>query len=126
MTKKIIGYIKQEIIDTIQISIYPNTPIIIGDTNIDHMRSSHPEDFSKYFGEIEEIINNPDYLGVHPSNGSIQFIKQYYDNEKEDYVLVAARASSKGTIYYAKTLFIMNDDKVLNYMNNSYMVKYKK
>lgn len=121
MHKKIIGYVKQETINTLNLKGSLETPIYIGQTNIDHMEKEHPDDFKKYSSEIEDIISNPDFLALHPNDGSIQFIKTFQTSENKDYVLVAVRATKKSGIYYAKTLFIMNDEKVKRYQEKKYM-----
>ncbi len=63
MNKRIIGYFPQNIIDLLDLDIRAGTPIYIADSNIEHMRTSHPEDFAKYGCDIEDIIANPDYVG---------------------------------------------------------------
>ncbi|MFD0951846.1 hypothetical protein [Virgibacillus natechei] len=41
-------------------------------------------------------------------------MKTYYDNEKNDYVLVAVRATNSG-VMFARTLFVINKNKVRRY-----------
>lgn len=72
----------------------------MGETNLEHMKNEHPEDFEKYGDKLSEILSSPDYIAKHPNKDSIEYIKVFYDEEKEDYVLVAVRASQRG-IYYA-------------------------
>ncbi|WP_406724848.1 hypothetical protein [Virgibacillus natechei] len=50
----------------------------------------------------------------HPHKDSIEYIKTYYDNEKNDYVLVAVRATNSG-VMFARTLFVINKNKVRRY-----------
>lgn len=67
-------------------------PIILGDTNIDHMKRQHPEDYEKYGQDISEIVENPTYVAQNPNQGSIEYIKEYkIDNE---FVLVAVRVTN--------------------------------
>ncbi|WP_276666177.1 PBECR2 nuclease fold domain-containing protein [Caldibacillus debilis] len=78
------------------------------------MKSEHPEDFAKYGNKLSEILKNPDYIAKHPKKDSIEYIKIFFDEDKEDYVLVAVRASFSGK-FYARSLFVMNDEKVRKY-----------
>ena len=125
MKRNKVGKIDDIVISILNLSIDPDTPIFLGETNLEHMKNEHPEDFEKYGDKIEEIINNPDYVAKHPKKDSIEYIKKYYDKQKQDYVLVAVRASSSN-IYYARTLFVMNDVKVKKYKAKNALKKYSK
>lgn len=48
------------------------------------MKSSHPKDFNKYGKDIESIIAFPDYVGKNTKDDSIEFTKEYQQNN--DYV----------------------------------------
>lgn len=77
------------------------------------MQSSHPADFAKYGAELTNILSNPDYVGQNPSDGSIEYVKEYLvDNE---YVKVAVRLS-KSDRYYARSLYVLNNNRVRNYI----------
>ena len=96
-------------------------PIILGDTNVEHMKREHLQDYNKYGKDIEDIINNPTYVAKNPNQGSIEYIKEYkLDN---DFVLVAVRISNKGTMF-AKTLFRMTEKKKNIYLSKGYAKKY--
>lgn len=109
-----VGKINEVVISVLNLSLEPNTPIFLGESNLEHMKKEHPEDFEKYGSKIAEILESPDYVAKHPKKDSIEYIKVYYDEEKDDHVLVAIRASSNG-IFYARTLFAMADRKVEQY-----------
>lgn len=109
-----VGEINEVIIKILNLSLEPDTPILLGESNLEHMKKEHPEDFEKYSSKIAEILDNPDYVAKHPKKDSIEYIKRYFDEEKGDYVLVAIRATSNG-IHYARTLFVMSDIKVKKY-----------
>jgi len=81
------------------------------------MKKQHPNDYNRYFSFIEDIISNPDYVAKHPEKDSIEFIKLY----SPDHVLVAVRVSSSGNMY-ARTLFVMNPNKVEKYIRKNYMI----
>lgn len=122
---KIIGNLSKKIIDEFGLSLKEGQPIYIGESNLNHMKSEHPEDFEKYGNRIEEIINNPDYIAKHPNkkNSAIEYIK-VYKNEHDEHILVAVRATGKGTLF-ARTLFVMDDEKVKKYTNKSALKPYK-
>lgn len=120
-----VGKIKDVVISVLNLSLDPNTPIFVGETNIEHMKSEHPEDFEKYGGKLAEILENPDYVAKHPRKDSIEYIKVFYDEDKGDHVLVAVRASKTG-IYYARTLFVMGDEKVEKYTQKGALKEIKK
>ncbi|MEH6442239.1 PBECR2 nuclease fold domain-containing protein [Bacillus sp. JHAA] len=117
-----IGVINDTVINQLNLVISP-TPIFIGKSNIDHMIKEHPEDFNKYGCYLKEIISSPDYVSLHPNNGSIQYIKVFFDEDNEKRVLVAVRATKKG-VFFARSLFVMSDLKVKNYTNKGMLKKY--
>lgn len=120
---KEIGYLNEKVIDTFSLSYKNNQPILIGKSNINHMKKEHPLDYDKYGKFIPDIISKPDYIAKHPKKESIEFIKKFYTN-KIDYVLVAVRASGGGELY-TRTLFIMTDVKVEMYKKKRALIPYK-
>jgi len=96
--------------------VKPGTPIFVGDSNIKHMKDDHAEDFAKYADLLEAILATPDFLAKHPKNDSVEYIKVF----EPDHVLVAVRVSSAGVLY-ARTLFVMNDEKVKTYKEHGFM-----
>lgn len=73
--KKITGYFSSDIINILGLNITEGTPIYIADSNIMHMKNSHPADYAKYGNDIPQIISNPDYVGVNAKDNSIEFTK---------------------------------------------------
>ena len=111
--RKIIGYFSSTVINTLKLDIPVNTPIYISDSNLEHMKSSHPKDFEKYGCDLSLIISNPDYVGQNVNDGSIEFTKEYYiENE---YVKVAVRVSASN-IYYARSMYVLNSNRVKNFI----------
>lgn len=111
--KKIIGQFGRRIITLLDLDIAPGTPIYISDSNIEHMRSSHPDDYDKYFDNIESILDSPDYFGKNPKDDSVEFVKEYRIDG--DYVKVAVRISSGG-MYYARSLYVLNPNRTRNFI----------
>lgn len=120
-----VGEINEIVIQILNLSLDPDTPIFLGETNLEHMKNEHPEDFEKYSGKIAEILAFPDYVAKHPKKDSIEYIKKYYDEEIDDHVLVAVRATANG-VHFAKTLFVMADRKVKKYKEKGALKEIKK
>jgi hypothetical protein len=118
---KQIGKVSKKVIKILGLKYDEEQPIFIGDANINHMKEEHPEDYKKYSANIEEIIENPTYLARNEKKKSIEFIKEYkIDNE---YVLVAVRVSNNN-IHFARTMYIMSDEKVQKYFKHKYFYKF--
>ena len=78
----IVGNIPEKIFNILNIALINDRNIYFGETNINHMKTSHPSDYNKYGGEIKNILANPDYVGKNPKDDSIEFVKEYMiDNE---------------------------------------------
>ncbi|RFB11471.1 transposase [Bacillus sp. HNG] len=120
-----IGVLDEVVVTVLNLSLEPNTPIYISDTNIEHMKDEHPEDFEKYGDKISDILSEPDYIAEHPNNGSIQYIKVFIDEETQERVLVAVRSSKRG-ILFARSLFVMSDAKIKSYEKRGAFKEYKK
>lgn len=87
--------------------------IYLGPSNLQHMQTSHPADFAKYGAELINILAYPDYVGTNPTDGSIEYVKEFLvDGE---YVKVAVRLSGKG-LYFARSMYILNPARVKNYI----------
>jgi len=120
MTTKQVGVFSKKVIKHLPIAIPENTPILLGDSNIQHMQSSHPADYQKYGADLTEILNNPDYIGINKKDGSIEFVKEYFVNN--EFVKVAVRVSS-GNQYYARSLYILNNNRVQNFIAKGTLIK---
>ena len=123
MPRKKIGEFSQKIIDLLELNISAGTPIFIADSNIEHMKSSHPDDFSRYSMDIEKIISNPDYIGKNTKDNSIEFTKEYRLND--EFVKVAVRVSLQN-IYYARSMYVLNQNRVKNFIKKETLKKLDK
>ncbi len=116
-----IGKVTKKIIKILGLGYEQEQPIFIGEANINHIKEEHPDDFKKYGSKIEDIIKNPTYLARNEKKKSIEFIKEYkIDNE---YVLVAVRVSNNN-IHFARTMYVMADEKVEKYFKHNYFYKF--
>ena len=87
--------------------------IYLGQTNLAHMQSSHPADFAKYGTELINILAYPDYVGQNPSDGSIEYVKEFL--VAGEYVKVAVRLAQSDR-FYARSLYVLNHSRVKNYI----------
>ncbi|MGL5751402.1 MAG: PBECR2 nuclease fold domain-containing protein [Paraclostridium sp.] len=118
----IVGKVNKRIIDEFNLTVDENQEILCGQSNRDHMKSEHPEDYEKYGKYIEDIISNPTYIAKHPKKTSIEYIKVYV-TDNNNHVLVAVRATGKGKLF-ARTLFVMDPVKVEKYKNKNALISY--
>jgi len=116
-----IGIINKKVIKLLNLDFTKELPILLGQSNIDHMKRKHPSDFQKYGANIKEIIANPTYIAKNPNQNSIEYIKEYKIDD--EFVLVAVRISSNGTMF-ARTLFVMTEHKKQKYLSKGYAIKY--
>ena len=119
---KQIGKLTKKVIQLLNLKYEENIPIILGDTNIEHMKRQHFEDYMKYGKDIKEIINNPTYIARNPKQDSIEYIKEYRLNN--EFVLVAVRITNNRRLF-ARTLFKMTERKRDIYLKKGYAKKYE-
>jgi len=94
--------------------------IYFGQTNLNHMRTSHPEDFEKYGADLKNILACPDYVGQNPTDGSIEYVKEFLTDG--EYVKVAVRLAQTDR-YYARSLYILNNSRVQNFIDKGTLKK---
>lgn len=117
-----VGKITEQVIKLLGLNIPNDTPIFLGQSNIDHMCSSHPADYSKYGKYISDILADPDYCGTNPKDGSIEYVKEFQiDGE---FVKVAVRVSHSGNMY-ARSLYILNYNRTQNFITKGTLKKLK-
>lgn len=121
--RKRIGFFSSNVIRTLGLDIPAGTPIYIADSNIEHMKTSHPEDYEKYGNELQNIIANPDYVGKNAKDDSIEFTKEYFING--EYVKVAVRVSTQN-VYYARSMYVLNSNRVKNFIEKGTLKKLDK
>lgn len=117
-----IGRITKKVIRILELDYDEEQSIFIGDANIKHMQERHALDFERYGQKMEDIIKNPTYLARNQKKKSIEFIKEY-KTQSNDYVLIAVRVSNNG-VHFARTMYIMADEKVEKYLKHNYFHKF--
>ena len=85
-----------------------------------HIKQKHRQAYLKYFNSLQDIIENPDYVGINKKDYSIELVKEFYIDK--EFVKVAIRLS-KSNIYFARTMYILNDKRVQNFINKGFMKK---
>ena len=108
-----IGEISEDVVNALGISATSGAAIYFGQSNKEHMQNKHPSAFAKYGDFIHDIVNNPDYVGANPNNGSIEYVKNFPVDD--DFVKVAVRVSLSG-VYFARSLYILNPLRVKNFI----------
>ena len=110
---KQIGKLEKQIIDLLGLNMVPDAPILLGESNIQHMQSRHPAAYAKYGKEIPTILNSPDYVGINPTDNSIEYVKEYkIDGE---FVKVAVRVSGGGNLF-ARSIYVLNSNRTQNFI----------
>ena len=87
--------------------------IYLGQSTIAHMLNRHPEDYARYGQYIPAILSAPDYVGENPTDGSIEYVKDFQING--EFVKVAVRLSGGGALY-ARSLYVLNHNRVINFI----------
>lgn len=119
---EVVGTISDKVIKTFKLNFKINQDILCGESNRNHMKDEHDKDYEMYGDKIEEIIAFPDYIAKHPKKDSIEYIKKFKTKDN-DYVLVAVRATGSGVLF-ARTLFVMSDEKVRKYKSKNALIPY--
>lgn len=78
------------------------------------------KEFEKCMREIPQIIQNPDYISIHPTDESISFIKDY-----SSHISVAIKISTDGKMVY-RTMYPLRNSQLKNYILNGRAWKIQK
>lgn len=103
-----IGKLTSQMIKFLNLPIDPCS-IMLWDDRLKYMEK-HKSDFiseeayCKHLQEIPNIIENPDYIGLHPKDNSIQFIKRI-----DELMLVGVRIKNKGSLNIRSSYPISNE-----------------
>ena len=65
----------------------------------------------KHIGDISDIINNPDYIGINPneSGDSIEFVKKFKDN-----IMIGIKLNVEDNYLYVSTIHDITESKISN------------
>jgi hypothetical protein len=109
---KKVGEITEQVISVLGLDVKAGSAILIGETNVRHIKSKHSRDYEKYGKRIKDILLSPDYVGINPKDASIEYIKEFEINGA--YVKVAVRVSSRGT-HFVRSMYAVNANRVKNF-----------
>lgn len=120
---ELVARFSAEVVAALELEIDPETPIYIGESNIAHMQSRHPEAYSKYGSQLSLILKKPDYAMVNRKDGSIEFVKEFAVSEAGgEYVKAAVRVSGAGR-FYARSLYVLNSGRVARFIAHGTLKK---
>lgn len=123
LDKKVVDFIIGKY-PTFKNSLSANTDILFWKDRIKHTKL-HKNDFASdtlfysCLENIPDIIQNPDYISIHPKDNSISFIKDF-----SQHVSVAIRVSTDGKLSY-RTMYPIMDAQLMHYMAKGRAWKYE-
>ena len=115
-----LGKLSHKIIRLLSLPYSTGTQIWLSKSNIEHMTSKHPGAYAIYGKDIPLIISSPEYVGISPKDGSIEFVRLNQLNG--DYVKVAVRSSGKG-ILFSRSIYILNSTRAINFIKYGQLKK---
>ena len=118
---KQVGVLCQRVIDLLDLTLTEGQSILLGESNIAHMVSRHPEDYALYGEYIPLILSMPDYVALNAKDGSIEYVKEVQVNSV--YVKVAVRVSARGQLF-ARSVYRLNTNRVLNFIEKGTLKRY--
>lgn len=115
-----IGELTERVISLLDLDMPAGHAILLGESNVAHMKSRHPDDYKKYGQYIATIVSYPDYVGKNPADGSIEFVKEFLIGK--EYVKVAVRVTAGGALY-ARSMYRLNANRVKNFIEKGTLKK---
>lgn len=118
---KQVGKLSQRVIELLGLTLSEGRSILLGESNIAHMVSRHPEDYALYGEYIPLILSMPDYVALNTKDESIEYVKEVQmDNV---YVKVAVRVSARGQLF-ARSVYRLNTNRAKNFIEKGTLKKY--
>lgn len=77
-------------------------------------------DFERHIAAIPEVIENPDYVGVHQHKNSLEFIKRI-----DELLIVVVRIKQKGDLAF-RTMYPLSERQLQDYLKSGTVVEFKK
>src|SRR5690554_3378553 len=116
----IIGKLQERITEKLNINL-PNEEIHMYPGFKKHIERRHPNCI-KYIPNIQDIVNNPDYIGIHPNvENSVELIKIFDKN-----ILLSINLSTKTESEYlfVSSLYEKSQAKLDNRINSGRLMKF--
>lgn len=118
---KQVGKLSQRVIELLGLTLSEGRSILLGESNIAHMVSRHPEDYALYGGYIPLILSMPDYVALNTKDESIEYVKEVQMDDV--YVKVAVRVSARGQLF-ARSVYRLNTNRAKNFIEKGTLKKY--
>ena len=117
---QVVGNLSDRVISALNLDLEPNQPIYLGESDIAHKKSRHPEDYVRYGTYLRQILEKPDYVGQNPKDGSIEYVKEFQIHG--EFGKVSVRLSGSGSLY-ARSLYVLNQKRVYNFIQRGTLKK---
>ena len=118
---KQVGKLSQRVIELLGLTLSEGRSILLGESNIAHMVSRHPEDYALYGEYIPLILSMPDYVALNTKDESIEYVKEVQMDDV--YVKVAVRVSARGQLF-ARSVYRLNTNGAKNFIEKGTLKKY--
>ena len=118
---KQVGKLSQRVIELLGLTLSEGRSILLGESNIAHMVSRHPEDYALYGEYIPLILSMPDYVALNTKEESIEYVKEVQMDDI--YVKVAVRVSARGQLF-ARSVYRLNTNRAKNFIEKGTLKKY--
>lgn len=118
---KQVGKLSQRVIELLGVTLSEGRSILLGESNIAHMVSRHPEDYALYGEYIPLILSMPDYVALNTKDESIEYVKEVQMDDI--YVKVAVRVSARGQLF-ARSVYRLNTNRAKNFIEKGTLKKY--
>ena len=118
---KQVGKLSQRVIELLGLTLSEGRSILLGESNIAHMVSRHPEDYALYGEYIPLILSMPDYVALNTKDESIEYVKEVQMDDI--YVKVAVRVSARGQLF-ARSVYRLNTNRAKNFIEKGTLKKY--
>lgn len=118
---KQVGKLSQRVIELLGLTLSEGRSILLGESNIAHMVSRHPEDYALYGEYIPPILSMPDYVALNTKDESIEYVKEVQMDDI--YVKVAVRVSARGQLF-ARSVYRLNTNRAKNFIEKGTLKKY--
>lgn len=120
-----IGELNQDVIDILELDLKPQNINTWSTRIAEHCEKHNKEyssasNFDQAVSLIPLIIEQPDYVGIHPKNGNIQYIKRL-----NDISLVGIHIVHNGGLLF-RTIFPISEIKLENSIKSGKFLPYKK
>ena len=115
------GKLSQRVIELLGLTLSEGRSILLGESNIAHMVSRHPEDYALYGEYIPLILSMPDYVALNTKDESIEYVKEVQMDDV--YVKVAVRVSARGQLF-ARSVYRLNTNRAKNFIEKGTLKKY--